>query len=46
LALGKEAAEARIWAGIHYRYDIDAGQELGRMVADKTLARAFTTAKP
>jgi membrane-associated phospholipid phosphatase len=46
LALGKEAAEARIWAGIHYRYDIDAGQELGRKVADKTLARAFTTAKP
>ena len=46
LAMGTEAAEARIWAGIHYRYDIDAGQELGRKVADKTLARAFTTTKP
>jgi membrane-associated phospholipid phosphatase len=41
LALGKEAAEARIWAGIHYRFDIEAGQELGRKVAEKTLARAF-----
>jgi hypothetical protein len=41
LALGKEAAEARIWAGIHYRFDIDAGQELGRKVAEKTLQRAF-----
>ena len=40
-ALGKEAAEARIWAGIHYRFDIDAGQELGRKVAEKVLARAF-----
>lgn len=41
LALGKEAAEARIWAGIHYRTDIDAGQELGRKVAERTLDRAF-----
>jgi membrane-associated phospholipid phosphatase len=41
LALGKEAAEARIWAGIHYRFDIDAGQEIGRRVAEKTLERAF-----
>jgi hypothetical protein len=41
LAFGKEAAEARTWAGIHYRFDIDAGQELGRRVADKTLQRAF-----
>jgi hypothetical protein len=41
LALGKEAAEARVWAGIHYRFDIDAGQELGRKVAEKALHRAF-----
>ena len=41
LALGKEAAEARIWAGIHYRFDIDAGQEIGRKVAEKALQRAF-----
>lgn len=41
MALGKEAAEARIWAGIHYRFDIDAGQEIARKVAEKALARAF-----
>jgi hypothetical protein len=41
LALGKEAAEARIWAGIHYRFDIDAGQELGRKVGERALERAF-----
>jgi hypothetical protein len=41
LGLGKEAAEARIWAGIHYRFDIDAGQELGRKVAERALERAF-----
>jgi len=41
LAQGKEAAEARIWAGIHYRFDIDAGQEIGRQVAARTLDRAF-----
>jgi len=41
LALGREAAEARIWGGIHYRFDVDAGQEIGRRVAAKTLERAF-----
>lgn len=40
LSLGKEAAEARVWAGIHYRFDIEAGQEIGRKVAEKVLARA------
>jgi hypothetical protein len=43
LALGKEAAEARVWAGIHYRFDIDAGQEIGRKVAEKTLLRSFAS---
>ncbi len=41
LALGKEAAEARVWAGIHYRFDIDAGQEIGRKVGTKVLERAL-----
>jgi membrane-associated phospholipid phosphatase len=40
LAIGKESAEARIYAGIHYRSDIDAGQALGRAVAEKVLALA------
>jgi hypothetical protein len=42
LALGKEASEARIWAGIHYRFDIDAGEGIARKVAEKTLDRAFS----
>jgi hypothetical protein len=41
LTTGKEAAEARVWAGIHFRNDIDAGQELGRKVGERTLERAF-----
>lgn len=46
LAHGKEAAEARIWAGIHYRFDIDAGQAIGRQAAERTLQRAFVAAAP
>ena len=45
LARGKEAAEARVWAGIHYRFDIDVGQELGRKVAEKVLERSFVAVK-
>jgi membrane-associated phospholipid phosphatase len=45
LALAKEAAEARIWAGIHYRFDIEAGQALGRKVGERVLARAFVHPK-
>jgi membrane-associated phospholipid phosphatase len=44
LGLGKEAAEARVWAGIHYRFDIDAGQEIGRKAGERALERAFQTA--
>ena len=41
LSLGREAAEARVWAGIHFRFDIEAGQEIGRKVGEAVLARAF-----
>jgi hypothetical protein len=41
LAIGKEAGESRIWAGIHYRFDVEAGEALGHKVADKVLARTF-----
>jgi hypothetical protein len=37
-ALSDQAAEARAWAGIHFRSDIDAGKALGRAVAAKVLA--------
>jgi membrane-associated phospholipid phosphatase len=40
VASGKQAAEARIWAGIHYRIDIDVGQALGQQVAEHVLARS------
>src|SRR5262249_72726 len=39
-ALAAEAAESRVWAGIHYRSDIVAGRALGRVVAEKVIARA------
>jgi hypothetical protein len=39
-ALGERAAESRIWAGIHYRSDIDAGREIGRAVADAVIRRS------
>jgi membrane-associated phospholipid phosphatase len=32
--LVEEAGVSRIYAGIHYRFDLDAGQALGRAVAD------------
>jgi hypothetical protein len=39
-ALADEAAESRVWAGIHYRSDIVAGRALGHAVANKVIARA------
>jgi len=39
-ALAGEAAESRVWAGIHYRSDIVAGRALGHAVANKVIARA------
>jgi hypothetical protein len=41
VAIGKEASESRIWAGIHYRFDIDAGEDIGRKIAERTMERAF-----
>jgi membrane-associated phospholipid phosphatase len=38
--LSDEAAESRIWAGIHYRSDVVAGIDLGRKVAEKIIERA------
>jgi hypothetical protein len=38
--LGERAAESRIWAGIHYRSDIDSGRQLALGVANKVIERA------
>jgi membrane-associated phospholipid phosphatase len=41
-AMGEEAGESRIWAGIHYRSDVEVGLALGRAVAQKVIERAQT----
>ena len=41
-AVGKEAGDSRIWAGIHYEMDNQAGVALGRAVAGKFIERAKT----
>jgi membrane-associated phospholipid phosphatase len=41
-AMGKEAGDSRIWAGIHYQVDNESGVNLGRAVASKFIARANT----
>ena len=39
-AVGKEAGDSRIWAGIHYEMDNRAGKELGKSVAEVFIALA------
>ena len=39
-AKAQEASRSRVLAGIHYRFDIEAGDELGRRVGQATVARA------
>jgi len=39
-AVGTEAGDSRIWAGIHYQMDNLAGRELGRSVAQVFISRA------
>ena len=39
-ALGKEAGDSRIWAGIHYQIDNAAGVALGKSVVQKFIAWA------
>jgi membrane-associated phospholipid phosphatase len=36
-AIEVEAAESRIWGGIHYRMDLNAGYPLGRSVAQRVI---------
>lgn len=37
-----EVGEARIWAGIHYRSDVEAGLALGQNVAEAVIAHGLT----
>ena len=40
IALAEQAGDSRLWAGIHFRSDIDAGEDIGRNVAEVVLGRA------
>jgi membrane-associated phospholipid phosphatase len=42
LALAQRAGESRIWAGVHFRSDVEAGFELGDDVADAVIAHALS----
>ena len=37
---------SRLYGGIHYRFDMDAGLALGRAAAAKALAADLTTVAP
>jgi hypothetical protein len=37
--LSRRSGESRIAAGLHYRFDVDVGEEIGRRAAELTLAR-------
>ena len=39
-AMGEEAGDSRIWAGIHFEMDNRAGVEMGRKIAQKFIAWA------
>jgi hypothetical protein len=39
--LRNEIVDARVWAGLHYRFSGVAGVVLGRQVAKYDLSRAF-----
>jgi hypothetical protein len=41
--LRAEVANARVWAGLHYRFSTTAGLDLGKEVADYDLGHAFST---
>ena len=41
-----EVALARIYGGLHYRFDCDAGQELGRKVADYVIGQDVSGHEP
>jgi len=39
--LRAEVGDARVWAGLHYRFSVHAGSALGREVADYDLSHGF-----
>jgi len=45
-ALAQEAGESRIWAGLHFRSDIVAGESIGLNVADAVNTHAMNDGAP
>jgi len=43
--LAEEGAMSRLWAGIHFRSDIEAGLALGRSVGDFAVKRAMQSSE-
>jgi membrane-associated phospholipid phosphatase len=39
--LAREASESRIWAGLHFRSDLEAGIQIGRDVANAVIERSM-----
>lgn len=49
LGIASDAGLSRIYAGLHFRFDVDAGEEIGRKVATVAIARhphLLTKAEP
>lgn len=46
MANAKEAGDSRLWAGIHFQSDVDAGLDLGVKVGDRVLERMRQTRQP
>jgi hypothetical protein len=44
--LAEDASMARIWGGIHWRFDQEAGQQAGRAVAEYVFANFMTRRSP
>jgi hypothetical protein len=45
-AMGKQAGESRVYAGIHYRMDLDSGFEIAHKVASKAVAVGVPADRP
>jgi hypothetical protein len=45
-AMADEAGESRLYAGIHYRFDKDAGLRIARQVADLALGMDVNGQQP
>jgi PAP2 superfamily len=45
-AMGQQAGESRIYAGIHYRFDVDDGYAIARKVSAKALQTGIPTDRP